>query len=84
MHVPVVTESSALGAALCAGVGAGIWSGLGDLGPDLRQRAATFEPDPGAVASYDDRYQAWLTIYRRMPAGPASSPGCPPAASPSC
>jgi len=66
VHVPVVTESSALGAALCAGVGAGIWSGLGDLGPDLRQRAATFEPDARAVAGYDDRYDTWLTIYRRM------------------
>jgi autoinducer 2 (AI-2) kinase len=66
VHVPVVTESSALGAALCAGVGAGFYSGLADLLPSLRTRAATFEPDPVSVAGYDQRYADWREIYRRM------------------
>lgn len=66
VHVPVVTESSGLGAALCAGVGAGVYSGFGDLRASLRARAATFEPDPAAAAVYDERYLAWREIYRRM------------------
>jgi autoinducer-2 kinase len=66
VHVPVVTESSGLGAALCAGVGAGIYSGFGELRAGLRARAATFEPDPAAVAAYGERYLAWREIYRRM------------------
>ena len=66
VHVPVVTESSALGAALCAGVGAGIYRDLAEPQPSLRRRAATFEPDPVAVASYDERYAAWGEIYQRM------------------
>ena len=66
VHVPVVTESSGLGAALCAGVGAGIYSSLGELPASLRARAATFEPDPAAAAGYDERYLAWRTIYSRM------------------
>jgi autoinducer 2 (AI-2) kinase len=64
--VPAVTESSALGAALCAGRGAGLYASLADLEGELRKRAATFEPDPAAVAAYHDGYAAWRQIYRRM------------------
>jgi len=66
VHVPVVTESSGLGAALCAGVGAGIYASLGELPASLSARSATFEPDPAAAAGYDERYPAWRTIYSRM------------------
>jgi autoinducer-2 kinase len=66
VHVPVVTESSALGAALCAGLGAGSYGSLDDLRPELRRRGATYEPGPGAVARYDERYPAWREIYARM------------------
>jgi autoinducer 2 (AI-2) kinase len=66
VHVPTVTESSALGAALCAGKGAGLYSSLADLEGALRKRVATFEPQPAAVAAYDDSYARWLEIYPRM------------------
>jgi autoinducer 2 (AI-2) kinase len=66
VHIPVVTESSALGAAICAGVGAGMFSGLRELQPALRRRATTFEPDPAAVAGYDESYARWQQIYGRM------------------
>jgi autoinducer-2 kinase len=66
VNVPAVTESSALGAALCAGRGAGFYSSLADLEGDLRKRAAAFEPDPAAVVAYDDSYAAWRQIYQRM------------------
>jgi autoinducer 2 (AI-2) kinase len=66
VHVPAVTESSALGAALCAGKGAGLYSSLTDLEGALRKRVATFEPQPAAVAAYHDSYARWLEIYPRM------------------
>jgi len=66
VHIPVVTESSALGAAICAGVGAGVYSGLTDPRPGLRRRAATFEPDRVVAAAYDQRYPAWREIYQRV------------------
>jgi autoinducer 2 (AI-2) kinase len=66
VHIPAVTESSALGAALCAGTGAGVFSGLHELRPGLRRRAATFEPDPAAVAAYDEKYATWREVYQRM------------------
>jgi autoinducer-2 kinase len=66
VSVPAVTESSALGAALCAGRGAGIYSGLTELEATLRQRAVTFEPQPAAVAAYHDSYARWQQIYPRL------------------
>jgi autoinducer 2 (AI-2) kinase len=66
VHVPAVTESSGLGAALCAGKGAGLYSSLRELEGALRQRAATFEPEPAAITAYQDSYARWLQIYPRM------------------
>jgi autoinducer-2 kinase len=66
VHVAAVTESSALGAALCAGRSAGIYASLTDLEPELRKRAATFEPGAAAVAAYNDSYARWHHIYQRM------------------
>ena len=66
VHLPAVTESSALGAALCAGKGAGLYSSLTELEGQLRERAATFEPQPSAVAAYNNSYAAWRRIYPRM------------------
>jgi len=66
VHVPAVTESSALGAALCAGKGAGLYSTLTDLEGALRRRAAIFEPQPAAVVAYQESYARWLEVYPRM------------------
>ena len=66
VQVPVITESSALGAAICAGVGAGVFGNLEELRPSLRNMAAAIEPDPAAVDAYDERYEAWGKIYSRM------------------
>ncbi len=66
VHVPAVTESSALGAALCAGRGVGRYASLTELEPELRRRAATFEPDRSAVGAYHDSYATWQQVYPRM------------------
>ena len=66
VHIPAITESSALGAAICAGVGAGVYTDLLELRPALRRRAATFEPDPAAAAAYDESYATWREVYQRM------------------
>src|SRR5690242_6454578 len=66
VRIPAVTESSAIGAAICVGTGAGLYEGLHELRPALRDRAATFEPDPAAVAAYDEKYATWREVYQRM------------------
>jgi autoinducer 2 (AI-2) kinase len=65
VDIPVVTESSALGAAACAGVGVGWFGSLTDV-PGLRARERTVEPDRRAVAAYRDAYPTWQEIYRRQ------------------
>ena len=66
VHVPAVKESSALGAAICAGTGAGVYGSLTDLEDALRVRSATFEPSATATAIYDERYATWRQVYQRM------------------
>ena len=66
VHVPAVTESSALGAAICAGTGAGIYSSLSELESDLRPRSRSYEPGAAAVTVYDERYAIWRQVYQRM------------------
>jgi autoinducer 2 (AI-2) kinase len=66
VHVPAVTESSALGAAICAGTGAGIYASLSELESDLRPRTRSFTPDPAAVTVFDERYATWREVYQRM------------------
>jgi autoinducer-2 kinase len=65
VHVPHVTESTALGAAVCAGVGAGIYSSLADASL-LARIDKTIEPDAGVAASYDALYARWRDVYDRM------------------
>lgn len=64
VHVPAVKESSALGAALYAGVGAGLFSDAGVAAERLVRFERTHEPDPAATAVYDDLYKRWLELYR--------------------
>jgi autoinducer 2 (AI-2) kinase len=66
VHVPAVTESSALGAAICAGTGAGVYSSLSELESDLRPRSHVYEPQAQAVTVYDERYATWQQVYQRM------------------
>jgi len=64
VHVPAVTESSARGAALAAGVGVGMFSSLSDA-PGLRTRTRTLHPRSLDVAVYDQAFADWREIYRR-------------------
>jgi autoinducer-2 kinase len=63
--VPAVTESSALGAAVAAGVGVGMFASARDV-PGLAARARRVEPDPAAVEVYARAYPAWRASYDRL------------------
>ena len=65
MHIPVVKESTALGAALCAGVGAGLWKSTDEAAASVAAFERTVEPGrerpaPPTASSADE----WLKIYR--------------------
>jgi autoinducer-2 kinase len=65
VRVPAVRESTALGAAVCAGVGAGLYDSLTDVSRLVRFEH-THEPDAGAAEAYDELYTQWLQVYDRM------------------
>jgi autoinducer-2 kinase len=65
VRIPQVKESSALGAAVCAGVGAGVYSSLADAA-DLVRFDRTVEPEPVAVEQYKGLYEQWHEVYGRM------------------
>ena len=65
VRIPVVKESTALGAAIYAGVGAGLYDDAATTAAELVRFERTVEPEPGADAAYDDLYEQWLELYRR-------------------
>jgi autoinducer 2 (AI-2) kinase len=65
VRIPVVKESTALGAAIYAGVGAGFYAGAAATAADFLRFERTFEPSAPAVAAYDHLYEQWLELYRR-------------------
>jgi len=63
--VPEVKESTALGAALYAGVGAGLFDDAGAAAERLVRFERRLSPDPAASVAYDSLYEQWLELYRR-------------------
>jgi autoinducer-2 kinase len=65
VHVPAVKESSALGAAIYAGVGAGLYDDAVATAALIVRFERTVEPDAAAAAGYAALYEQWLELYRR-------------------
>jgi autoinducer-2 kinase len=66
VRVPVTKESTALGAALCAGVGAGLYRDLSQVAERTVEFEQTYEPSPDARAVYDEQFATWSAVYRRV------------------
>ncbi len=64
VRIPVVEESTALGAAMCAGVGAGYWKNTEEAAASIAAFARTVEPGSEAQARYRELAEQWLKIYR--------------------
>jgi autoinducer 2 (AI-2) kinase len=65
IRIPVVKESTALGAALYAGVGAGLYDDAVAAARSRTRFERTFEPQLDAEAAYDRLYRQWAELYRR-------------------
>ena len=65
VRIPHVKESTALGAAIYAGVGAGLYADAAAPAADLVRYERTFEPRADAVAAYRHLYNQWLELYGR-------------------
>jgi autoinducer 2 (AI-2) kinase len=66
VRVPALKESTALGAALFAGVGAGIYGSVGEVIDRVVRFERVVEPDLANRAIYDDTYGRWRDVYRQV------------------
>jgi autoinducer 2 (AI-2) kinase len=62
LRVAPSPEGTALGAALCAGTGAGVYADLTQAASAAAARTTQVEPDPARSASYDDTYALWQDV----------------------
>jgi len=74
IRVPRWREGSGIGAAVCAGVGAGVFADLGDGQGTLVTADLEIEPDPALVSAYRDLYASWRRDYARLRAIIGSQP----------
>ncbi len=61
--VPVVKEATSLGAALCAGMGIGLFSSIGEASAAWVRMERTYEPNPAHAAVYADLLERWRQAY---------------------
>jgi sugar (pentulose or hexulose) kinase len=59
-------ETTALGAALVAGVIAGDWASIGEATAEAVRTDHTFEPVPGRTAMYRDFFGLYRELYDRL------------------
>ncbi|MBI3912264.1 MAG: hypothetical protein HY320_15200 [Armatimonadetes bacterium] len=66
-HRPVaalnVSEAACLGAAMLAGVGAGIFASAGEAAQSLVKVTETFDPDPAEASRYEERLALYQDLY---------------------
>jgi autoinducer 2 (AI-2) kinase len=66
VRVPAVKESTALGAALYAGSGAGLYDDLRTVVRRAGRFERTCEPDPVAHRAYGELYEQWRKVYAHV------------------
>ena len=64
VNIPVVKEATALGCAIAAGVGAGIFSSIAETGERLVRWERTHTPDPEKHELYQDSRDKWQAVYQ--------------------
>jgi autoinducer 2 (AI-2) kinase len=66
VKVPAVREATALGGAILAGYGLGIYSNIEDAANKLVQWDKTYIPDEQNQRTYDEMYKVWRKVYAVM------------------
>jgi autoinducer 2 (AI-2) kinase len=66
VRVPEIKETSGLGAAMCAAVGAGIYADLVLAVEGMASPHQTLAPDPGMRSKYRALYKRWLRTYKKL------------------
>lgn len=64
VKVPVVKEATALGAAILAGYGAGLYTDISETARRLVKWERTFTPNPDNHKAYEAMYAPWREVYQ--------------------
>jgi sugar (pentulose or hexulose) kinase len=64
-----IPEAGLVGAAICAGVGVGIFSSAQEGVHSMVRVERRYEPDPGLRSRYDEMFDLYKTIYRLLKEG---------------
>ncbi len=80
---PALTDTSPLGAAICAAVAGGLHSDIPSCAARVGGNVETVEPDPAARAAYDDAYGAYRRLFDSLrPMFEHAAPGAVPGPAP--
>ena len=63
VSVPEIDEATALGAAMLAGVGVGVYSSLAEAAQQVYKPGKIFEPNPQLAAVYTELFEIYRDIY---------------------
>ncbi len=63
VHTRVVKEATALGAAICAGIGVNLYHNVNIAVQKLVQEEKIYRPDPQTASVYQEAYQRWKAAY---------------------
>lgn len=66
VNIPVVKEATALGCAIAAGVGVGLYSSLAEAGKKLVKFERQHQPNSENHALYQAHKKQWVNIYKRQ------------------
>ena len=66
VRVPVVKESTALGAAMFAGVGAELYRDVAEVAERVVRFERTVDPDPATKTIYDETFRRWSEVYPQV------------------
>ena len=61
-----IREASALGAAICAATGVGVFPSVADAQNEIVQEDVVFEPSRENTAAYQKAYERWREIYDKL------------------
>ena len=66
VRIPQVKESTALGAAMLAGIGAGVYANLDEVAERIVRIERTVEPNEAVRSVYDTSFEQWRAVYPRV------------------
>ncbi len=66
VKVPVVKEATALGVAMAAGIGAGVYNSFEDAGKNIVKMERSYQPNLEHFQSYQEIKEKWLKVYAKQ------------------